>query len=605
MKSFCIFAVLFFAVALRVFAQDSADSEYIFIYSDIEQADQQQSAGNLHDALEDYLRAQTELQKFQRVYPQWNPKIVNFRLNYIADKIAGLTPQVSAQMPATNSAPQAAAKTTNDNSSQMANWQAQLNSLQEQLSQSQSDNTTLAAKLKEALAAQPAATDPRELAKAQEQIRELMKENDLLKASVGTGGEPESVGPTNAFADLKNELAAANKKLTEALARSDALTKENQALQSRIQAMLASPAAAEALREENELLKKQVAELRAATNSSSAAIASLRLQLSDARGQIAMLKSNAEIISLEKLALQDRVKQLQSAAPSSADQKANEERIKSLTNERDDLLAKLDAANKKIYGGKKEDAIAKVEQLTDEVNRLRARLDIADAQPVPYTPEEAALFKPAPKLAANPEAEKKALSEMPENSAALVAEAQRHFSSGNFSAAEDDYQKILEHDQNNGLALANLAMIELQQNKLADAQKHITAALAQSPNDAYNLLVLGQVKFNEQKFDDALDALGRAAKIDPQNPEIENVIGATLAQKGLRNQAETAFRKAIELDPHYGSAHKNLAVVYLSQTPPMIALAKWHYQKALDAGVPRSPELEKMFADKGSPVSAE
>jgi len=39
--------------------------------------------------------------------------------------------------------------------------------------------------------------------------------------------------------------------------------------------------------------------------------------------------------------------------------------------------------------------------------------------------------------------------------------------------------------------LANLATIELQENKLADAEKHITAALAESPNDAYNLSTLG------------------------------------------------------------------------------------------------------------------
>ena len=41
--------------------------------------------------------------------------------------------------------------------------------------------TRAQAKLKEALAAQPATVDSRELAKAQEQIQSLMKENELLK----------------------------------------------------------------------------------------------------------------------------------------------------------------------------------------------------------------------------------------------------------------------------------------------------------------------------------------------------------------------------------------------------------------------------------------
>jgi len=597
-KLFSAVAILFFAFALSVHAQQSADDEYLIIYSLIQQGD---AAGKSTEALDDFSRAQTDLQKFQRIYPGWNPKIVNFRLNYIADKIAELTPKTVPTNPPVQTP---VANTSNvSNSAEMANWQAQLNSLQEQLRQSQTDNSTLASKLKEALAAQPVATDPRELAKAQTQIRSLMKENDLLKASIRSG-EPESEAPTNDFADIKSALAAANQKLSDALARADALTKENMTLRSRVQAMLASPDAAEALREENALLKKQLAEMKiAATNST--AVADLTLQLAQARGQIALLQSNVEVISLERLALQGRVQQLQAIRPGVADQKANEERIRNLMNERDGLLVKLDTANKKLYGGKKEDAIAKVDQLTDEVNRLRARLKIAEAQPVPFTPEEAALFKPAPKLAADPEVEKKRISEMPEGSAMLVAEAQRHFSAGQFDAAENDYQKILRHDQNNGLALANLAMIELQQNKLEDADKHISAALTQSPDDAYNLLVLGEVKFGEKKFDDALNALGRAAKVDPQNPEIENIIGATLAQKGLRAQAETAFRKAIQMDSHYGAAHKNLALIYLTQTPPMVALAKWHYQKALDAGLPRSSEMEKMFADKGANVDGQ
>ena len=58
----------------------------------------------------------------------------------------------------------------------------------------QADNTTLQAKLKEALAAQPAAIDSRELARARETIRSLMKENDLLKVSLAQGktGKPRA-----------------------------------------------------------------------------------------------------------------------------------------------------------------------------------------------------------------------------------------------------------------------------------------------------------------------------------------------------------------------------------------------------------------------------
>ena len=97
--------------------------------------------------------------------------------------------------------------------------------------------------------------------------------------------------------------------------------------------------------------------------------------------------------------------------------------------------------------------------------------------------------------------------------------------------------------------------------------------------------------------------MSRAAKLDPQNPEIQNYLGVTLAQKGLRAQAETALRKAIQLDPNDGPAHNNLAVIYASQQPPLTELARWHYQKALDDGQPHNPDLEKLLADQGSPLN--
>jgi Flp pilus assembly protein TadD len=186
-----------------------------------------------------------------------------------------------------------------------------------------------------------------------------------------------------------------------------------------------------------------------------------------------------------------------------------------------------------------------------------------------------------------------------------VAEAQHYFSTRQYDKAEDDYQKILQHDQNNGLVLANLATIEMEQGKLAEAEKHIKQAVAQSPNDAYNLSVLGYLKFRQEKYDEALDALSRAAKLDPRNPEIENYLGVTLGHKGLRAPAETALRKAVQLDPKYGAAHHNLAVIYLGQQPPRPELARWHYQKALELGQPHNPDLEQLLDAKGAPLNSQ
>ncbi len=616
MKRFAALAVLFLTFLLSpARAQQGADDQYLIIYSLMQQADTLAGAGHASEALAGFVEAQGELQKFQNAYPDWDPKIVNFRMSYLAEKIAELTPQI----PATNTpppvapspavAPPPAVSTPAVPPATGADFQARLKALQAQVEGLQADNTTLEARLKEALAAQPAMVDPRELARAREQIRSLMKENDLLKVSLarGQGGTAALPGlDTNLLAQLRQALAEANGKLAQEAARADRLAQENQTLQGRVQTLLASPAALEALREENELLKKQLAESRAqATNASDTV---LNAELADARARISILQSNAEVRLLEREALENRVRQLQSGAkppvltPSQAE---NEARIRELTQERDDLLAKLGQANAELYGRKKQDAAAQIAELTDEVNVLRARLAVDEARAVPYTAEELALFKQPAPLVANPDAEKKSIRELPGGAATLVAEAQHYFAAGQYDKAEDDYLQILRRDENNGLVLANLAAIEIQQNKLDDADKHIQAALAQAPNDAYNLSLLGYLRFQQGKYDDALDTLSRAARLDAQDPQIQNYLGVTLSHKGLRQQAETALRKAVQLNPNYAAAHNNLAVIYITQQPPLPELARWHYEKALAAGQPPNPDLEKMLAEQGAPVKTQ
>jgi Flp pilus assembly protein TadD len=610
----CLVALLILSAALLPPARaqnGGPDDQYIIIYTLMQQADSSDSSGQPRQALAQYVQVQGELQKFQKIYPDWNPRIVSFRLNYLAEKIAEVTAKLPVVPPSGTPSPAPPAPGAALSAS-AADLAAQLGALHEQVQRLQADNTTLQSKLKEALGAQPAAIDSRELTRARETIRSLMKENDLLKVSLSQGKTGTAPGRAGAELDALKlaelALAEANQKLAEQTARAGKLALENQALQSRVQALLAGPEAMAALREENALLKKQLAGLKpAAPNPAEAA--RLKAELDAARKRIAALQAAAEVGFLEKAALENRVRQLQIAAVNSAplppppNQAENEARIRALTQERNNLLAKLGEANQELYGRRKQDAAARINVLTDEVNALRARLAVDEAQVIPYTPEELALFKqPAPQLA-NRDAQKKSIKELPGGSAQLVAEAEHYFSARQFDKAEDDYQKILQRDENNGLVLANLATIEMEQGKLEDADKHITAAVAQSPNDAYNLSILGYLKFRQEKYDDALDALSRAARLDPRNPEIENYLGVTLSHKGLRKQAETALRKAIQLDPNYGPAHNNLAVIYINQQPPLVELARWHYQKALDLGQPHNPDLEKVLDAKSAPAN--
>ena len=107
---------------------------------------------------------------------------------------------------------------------------------------------------------------------------------------------------------------------------------------------------------------------------------------------------------------------------------------------------------------------------------------------------------------------------------------------------------------------------------------------------------MGILKFRQDKYDDALDFLSRSAAIDPNSADTQNFLGITLSQKGQRVPAEAALRKAIQLAPGNANAHHNLAVIYAQQTPPMLELARWHYQKARSYGHPVNEKLEALLA---------
>jgi len=498
MKFFSVFAIFFTLALVLAHAQQNPDDQYVAIYGRIQQADSLQSLGQPRAALAGYVGAQTQLQKFQKSYPDWDSKIVGYRLDYLAGKITGLTALLS---PFTNTPTQTEPAADTNASPSTTDVQSQLGSLRAQVQSLQSDNATLQAKLKEALAMQPAAVDSDELAGAQAQVLSLMKTNDLLQASL---------------AQISAGTFVTN--------------------------VVETPG--------------------------------MNAELTNLQAQVASLQSKIQAGSLEKLALENRIRQWQAPATSAS--------VASVQSEDEGRIRELDG----------------------EVSGLRARLAVDEARAVPYTSDELALLKqPEPPPAANSGTTEKTINQLPAGSAELVAEAQNYFAAKEFDKAAADYQKILQQDPNNPLALGNLAAIELEQGRLDDAEKHIKAALAQNPDDAYNLSILGYVKFRQEKFDDAFDALGRAAKLDPQNPEIQNYLGVTLSHKGLRTQAETALRKAIELDPNYAAAHNNLAVIYISDEPTSPELARFHYQKALDAGQPRNPDLEKMLAEKGVPVN--
>ncbi len=97
-------------------------------------------------------------------------------------------------------------------------------------------------------------------------------------------------------------------------------------------------------------------------------------------------------------------------------------------------------------------------------------------------------------------------------------------------------------------------------------------------------------------FTAALTDLQMAANLQTNNPEIQNQLGLTLERMGLRQPAESALLRALHLNPLFSPAHLSLAFFYLSEKPPLVQLARWHYEQALRLGATRNAGLEKSLA---------
>jgi len=180
-KFFVILAVL--SVVAVAHAQ-GPDDQYVRIYNLIQEADALNKGDQPGPALTKYFEAQSALNKLQKNYPDWNSKVVAFRLSYLADKISVLsakapkpatapssaTTQRAAPSGTNAAAPGLAVELHRPTRTSVADSENQISSLQSQVQQLQGERAVLEAKLKEALGVQPAAADSGELAKAQAQI---------------------------------------------------------------------------------------------------------------------------------------------------------------------------------------------------------------------------------------------------------------------------------------------------------------------------------------------------------------------------------------------------------------------------------------------------
>ncbi len=148
---------------------------------------------------------------------------------------------------------------------------------------------------------------------------------------------------------------------------------------------------------------------------------------------------------------------------------------------------------------------------------------------------------------------------------------------GNTSSAERYLKEAIEMDPTNGKAHYTLGLVYQKQNKLVDASKAFEEAVANmgdKPNSNY-LFKLGVVTAaqgeqagasqadKDAKYQEAITKYQETLKLDPNHYQASYRMGVLYERLDNPVQADSAFRKAIELNPTFSASFVSLGNMYI------------------------------------------
>ena len=265
---------------------EGADDLFIQVYNLIQQADSQQEIGQLSQARSGFSEALQQLQVLRNNYPNWNERVVTYRLRYVTEKLEALKGKTGAI------APVAAGGSKATNLENLTNALApsgeviaQFDALTTQIRQLTGEKQTLEAKLREALSAQPAPIDPKELQRAAERISTLQETNRVLMAKLDAELDSRKNLVDKVVAEeAQRALNEANRQLMDQRLASNRLEKEKSEIEANLAKLQSGPL--KSLQTENAALKQQVGELKTDTERGK--------QVADLAGKLSRLQTELD-----------------------------------------------------------------------------------------------------------------------------------------------------------------------------------------------------------------------------------------------------------------------------------------------------------------------
>lgn len=369
---------------------------------------------------------------------------------------------------------------------------------------------------------------------------------------------------------------------------------------------------------ENERLKKEIVEaqkqvetLKADVGRKDQEIVALRGQLTGLQSQMAELRKESATYQTQVAELTKQLKEVQTGMEgkiaTTPELTQENEMLRSI------IMRQLRTQHRQQAA--KDLMIAELQKMESASNDLVKQVEEMKNARMILTPEEEKLFSDpvvrellGPKgvqatLIANasPDSDKKAAPPAPTSVEKLISQANETYMNKDFESAAKFYQDALRAEPKNVTALIGLGITRQRENKHADAEVSLQKALAYDPTNEPASFALGVTYFKQERWKDAMTYFEKSLAKRPDNASGRHYLGIIATKLNLIERAEREFKTALAIDPAYGEAHFNLAVLYITWDPPQWDKARAEYGEAIKKGVRPDSNLEKLL--EGGKVS--
>lgn len=524
-------------------AQATPGDEFIRIYANLERADREKTDQNLVQSKALFAEALEDLKSLQTVFPEWKPKVIAYRIRYAQQMLK----QVEAEIADLQKAEFGASEAANVDPESQAQRQ-ETEALKSNVERLLREKALLEAQLREAFAARPAAVEPDRLREAESTIDELKAELEATRrrlddAPEEEGASSDSDGSDSSKGSESEEIQNLRNQL-EALEGIEAAWKERQPyLESRIQTMTVEWQAANNKVEELERRLKalQTAASELNSNPTTQGDPELESQLTSARARVSelsdQLASSESIVATLRSQLVDQKNQ----------------------------ISRLTEKSETAPGDT---------EIQKELDRVKARLAVFEAEKVPYNEEELQLFTiPQPNdpifMLSSTKDEKAAMRDvkMSRQTRLDIESARKSLESGNQTIAIRLFQDIVARELR-WIAIAESGLLIARASDYKSTMKRAEQVWSGVNDEKLRqfglLFTKAWVQMTEGDFEEAISTYQAVLDVQ-EDPYVWKDLALAYWNLERYELAESAVRQGLALQERHAESYYVLGIIRMSQ----------------------------------------